>query len=151
MSKIICYARKRRSPHKKVPLIIFSCWRGRLLKYWNSALKMLIVHWNIFMSSYGFKWWLTVQYQRRHQEKSAFITVIIYSYYLKHQSKRQSISRKHQIPTPQTLQSELLCYLLLKQPEKSFQFFMYNILRDLSLFSHSLWSQWKSTLQRWCM
>lgn len=35
MSKIICYARKQRSPNVKVLLIIFNCWRERLLKYWN--------------------------------------------------------------------------------------------------------------------
>lgn len=52
MSKIIYFARKQRSPHVKILLIIFNCWRERLLKDWNSALKMQIVHWNIFISSY---------------------------------------------------------------------------------------------------
>lgn len=64
---------------------------------------------------------------------------IHHSHYLQlifdHQSKRQSISRN---PTSQTLKYELLSSLSFTQPEKSFRFFLYNILRSLSLSSHSL-------------
>lgn len=141
MSKIICYAKKQRSPHVKFLFTIFNCWRERFLKYWNSVLKIkLKVNWNIFISSYVFKLWLTVQYQRRHQEKLAFITVVIYSYYLNASPKGRAYQGNTRFlqHKPCCLSFSVICHSnIQKNPFSS----SCTIFWDLSLSSHTLWSQ----------